>query len=259
MKAMIFAAGLGTRLKPFTLRHPKALVPVGGQPMLGRVINRLIQAGITDITVNVHHFSSQIIDYIKANDNFDADIHISDESDLLLDTGGGILAARPLIDGDEDIIVHNADILTDVDINAFLESHRLSGAQASLLVKDRQTSRLLLFDPDSLLMRGWTNVTTGAVRPEGLSDAVGLRKLAFGGVHIISPRLLGSLAEYAARKFPYDPSPVFSITDFYIDRCSEIPVHAYIPSTPYSWIDVGKPESLEMAEKEVQKFGGFKN
>lgn len=128
MKAIIFAAGLGTRLKPFTLEHPKALVEVQGKPMLQRVIERLRVAGISEIVVNVHHFARQIIDFITVNDGFGCDISISNETDMLLDTGGGIAKAAPLLDGDEPFIAYNADILSDFNIRDMIDAHRLSGA-----------------------------------------------------------------------------------------------------------------------------------
>ena len=147
MKAMIFAAGLGTRLKPFTDFHPKALAEVCGRPMLGVVIERLKMAGISEIIVNVHHFADQIVDYLHRNNDFGVRLHISDETSELLDTGGGILAARRWLDGDEPFVVHNADILTDVDIAGMLSVARSTGAASTLLVASRVTKRYLLFDP----------------------------------------------------------------------------------------------------------------
>ena len=135
MKAMIFAAGLGTRLKPFTDFHPKALAEVCGRPMLGVVIERLKMAGISEIIVNVHHFADQIVDYLHRNNDFGVRLHISDETSELLDTGGGILAARRWLDGDEPFVVHNADILTDVDIAGMLSVARSTGAALTLLVE----------------------------------------------------------------------------------------------------------------------------
>ena len=157
MKAMIFAAGLGTRLRPLTDNMPKALVPVAGKPMLERVILRLKEAGFNEITVNIHHFGEQIIDFLRAHDNFGTEIHISDERGMLLDTGGGIKKARPFLDGQEPFLVHNADILTDIDLAGLYRHHLESDAESTLLVSERKTSRYLLFDDDYHL-HGWINI-----------------------------------------------------------------------------------------------------
>ena len=166
MKAMIFAAGLGTRLRPLTDNMPKALVPVAGKPMLERVILRLKEAGFNEITVNIHHFGEQIIDFLRAHDNFGTEIHISDERGMLLDTGGGIKKARPFLDGQEPFLVHNADILTDIDLAGLYRHHLESDAESTLLVSERKTSRYLLFDDDYHL-HGWINKSTGEVKPAG--------------------------------------------------------------------------------------------
>ena len=166
MKAMIFAAGLGTRLRPLTDHMPKALVPVAGKPMLERVILRLKEAGFNEITVNIHHFGEQIIDFLRAHDNFGTEIHISDERGMLLDTGGGIKKARPFLDGQEPFLVHNADILTDIDLAGLYRHHLESDAESTLLVSERKTSRYLLFDDDYHL-HGWINKSTGEVKPAG--------------------------------------------------------------------------------------------
>ena len=141
---MIFAAGLGTRLRPLTDNMPKALVSVAGKTMLERVILKLKDAGFHDITINIHHFGSQIIDFLRANQNFGVDIHISDERGELLDTGGGIKKARLLLESNEPFLIHNADILTDLDLNAFYHHHLESDADATLLTNHRKTSRYLL-------------------------------------------------------------------------------------------------------------------
>lgn len=172
MKAMIFAAGLGTRLRPLTDRMPKALVPVAGKPMLERVILKLKEAGFTDLTVNIHHFGEQIVDFLEARHHFGVDIHISDERDLLLDTGGGIRKARPWLDGDEPFLVHNADIWSDVDLQALYRRHVQSQAEATLLVSRRQTSRYLLLDDDNCL-QGWVNKQTHEVKPADIRYQIG--------------------------------------------------------------------------------------
>uniref|UniRef100_UPI003FEE6622 nucleotidyltransferase family protein n=1 Tax=Phocaeicola sp. TaxID=2773926 RepID=UPI003FEE6622 len=166
MKAMIFAAGLGTRLRPLTDNMPKALVPVAGKPMLERVILRLKEAGFNEITVNIHHFGEQIIDFLRAHDNFGTEIHISDERGMLLDTGGGIKKARPFLDGQEPFLVHNADILTDIDLAGLYRHHLESDAESTLLGSELKSSRYLLFDDDYHL-HGWINKATGEVKPAG--------------------------------------------------------------------------------------------
>ncbi len=242
MKALIFAAGLGTRLRPLTNDRPKALVEVGGRTMLERVITHVAECGFTDITVNVHHFADKVIDYLREHDNFGLDIHISDERDRVLETGGGILKAQPFLDGDEPFLVHNADILTDLDLNAFYQSHLDSGALASVLVKDRITSRYFLFDNDHRLC-GWVNKSTGDTKPDGFVYRTGeYSELAFGGIHVISPDIFPFLQEYA------QADAKFSITPFYAQECHTHHIHGYEPAGDYRWIDVGKPETLAQAQ-----------
>lgn len=242
MKAMVFAAGLGTRLRPLTNDRPKALVEVGGVTMLERVIVRLIEAGFDDITVNVHHFAQKIVDFLASKDNFGVTIHVSDESDLLLDTGGGILHARQWLDGNEPFLVHNADILTDLDLRRFYADHLNSGAMASLLVKERVTQRYFLLDDNNRLC-GWVNKSTGDTKPDGFVYRPGeYRELAFGGIHVISPDIFPFLQEYA------QADAKFSITPFYAQECHTHHIHGYEPAGDYRWIDVGKPETLAQAQ-----------
>lgn len=241
MKALVFAAGLGTRLHPLTLDRPKCLVEVGGMTMLERVMRRLIAAGVDHIVVNVHHFAPKVIDFLSSRDWSTVKIDISNESDLLLDTGGGLLKAAPLLlDGtDEPVIIHNADVLTNSPLQTMAEAHRRTGADATLLAWDRATSRKFLFDAEGR-MHGWINESTGEVRPAGI-DASGLHPLGFGGVHIINPRrVIDALERFATE-------PVFSITPFYISASAELDIRAFTPSEPFSWHDIGKPQSLEQA------------
>lgn len=241
MKAMIFAAGLGTRLRPLTDNMPKALVPVAGQPMLQRVILRLKAAGFDDITVNVHHFGEQIIEFLRANDSFGATIHISDERSELLDTGGGIKKARPWLDGNEPFLVHNADILSDIDLAAFYRLHQESNAEATLLVSRRNTSRYLLFDNDYQL-HGWTNKSTGEVKPEGFTyEPASLQELAFGGIHVISPSLFRCMDDDRW-------TGKFSIIPFYLSVCRKVVIKGY-PLQDARWFDIGKPETLKEADE----------
>ncbi len=242
MKAMIFAAGLGTRLRPLTNDRPKALVEIGGKPMLERVITKLAGAGFDDITINIHHFGEKIIEFLEKNNNFGLNIHISDERDMLLDTGGGILKARQFLDGDEPFLVHNADILTDIDLNAMYQSHLNSGAMATLLVKDRLTSRYFVFDDDYRL-QGWINKSTGETRPTAFKHREGMRELAFGGIHVISPSIFEPLERHSQGEAK------FSITPFYVDECHTHIINGYVQQSPYTWLDVGKPETLAQAEE----------
>ena len=241
MKAMIFAAGLGTRLRPLTDNMPKAMVPVDGKPMLQRVIENISRHGFTDIIVNIHHFGDQIIDFLKANNNFGLNIAISDERGLLLDTGGGILSAKEFLNEGEPFLVHNADILTTLDLGAMYKHHCESNADATLLVKSRKTERYLLFDNDNKL-QGWINKKTGETRPNGFSIGdYNYQEMAFGGVHIISPSIFNALEDYSTE-------PKFSIIPFYIDKCQELHIQGYNPNG-YEWFDIGKPETLALANE----------
>ena len=245
MKAMIFAAGLGTRLRPLTDHQPKALVNVGGVPMLERVILRLKGAGFDDITVNVHHFGEQIIDFLQAKRYAGVTIHISDERDLLLDTGGGILKAKPFLEGNEPFLVHNADIMTDIDLGALYRHHLTHRAEATLVVSQRNTSRYLLFDAQQRL-QGWTNKQTGEVLPADLDIAAGhYTPLAFSGIHVISPTLYRWMGET-----PW--SGKFSIIPFYVAICREARIQGYQPEQMH-FFDVGKIETLRQAEEWLER------
>lgn len=246
MKAMIFAAGLGTRLRPLTDNMPKAMVPVAGKPMLQHVIENVAHYGFHDIVVNIHHFGQQIIDFLVANDNFGQNIVISDERNLLLDTGGGIKMARPLLDDGEPFLVHNADILTTLDLAEMYRCHCSGNADATLLVKSRKTERYLLFDEDDS-MCGWINKKTGETKPSELDiTSKSLREFAFGGVHVLSPTIFDALENYTEE-------PKFSITNpFYIDKCRELTIKCYNPDG-YEWFDIGKPETLALATSYFSK------
>lgn len=239
---MIFAAGLGTRLRPLTDNRPKALVEVAGVPMLQRVIVNLKSYGFTDIVINVHHFGEQIIDFVESNNRFGINIAISDERDELLDTGGGILYARRLLDDGEPFLVHNADILTDLNLSELYAHHIDSHADATLLVAERTTSRYLLFD-DVQTLKGWTNIKTGETRPEGIATDE-LRPLAFGGIHVISPTIFDTLSSYSDQR-------KFSITPFYVDNCNRLTIKGFAPAEGYRWFDIGKLETLRQAEQAI--------
>ena len=236
MKAMVFAAGLGTRLKPLTDTMPKALVPVCGQPLLYHVLTKLVAAGYDDIIVNVHHFPDQIIDYLCIHD-FGAHITISDEREFLRETGGGVKHVRPLLT--EPFLVHNVDIISNLDFKWLREQHR-PDALATLVVSERKTQRYFLFDDDGRL-KGWTNIATGEVRsPFPDIDPEKCRKLAFAGIHMISPAIFD-----AFDKFGFGER--FSITDFYLKACAEYPIYAAVPPG-FKMVDVGKFDSLSEAE-----------
>ncbi len=239
---MIFAAGLGTRLRPLTDSLPKALIPVGGKTMLERVILKLRDAGIERMVINVHHHAEKIRDFLAMHNNFGVYISISDETAMLLDTGGGVAAAAPLLlDGvDEPVLIHNADILTDFPLADMMADFGLSDRDASLLIADRKSSRALLFDGDGR-MRGWCRTDGSEIRPAELV-ADGLDQYAFGGVHIISPRVIEALVEYAAVN-----RNVFSITDFYIDTCKDFNYIGWHPAGRFAWFDIGRPATLEAA------------
>ena len=239
MQAMIFAACLGTRLKPLTDRIPKALVRVGGEPLLKRVIFQLKDAGFTRIVVNVHHFSNQIIDYLRDNDNFGMDIRISDESDKLLETGGGIKKAWPLFDQKKPVLIHNVDILSNVDLKKFYQMEAETPLAARLLVSERKTKRYLLFD-DTMRLVGWTNIETGEVKsPYKDLDPKQYKSYAFSGIHMVAPSLF-PLMEEEPDKFP--------IMDFYLRHCDKVRIEGYVKND-LKLMDVGKQETLKEAEQ----------
>lgn len=240
MKAMIFAAGLGTRLKPLTDHMPKALVPVAGRPMLEHVILKLKAAGFNELVINIHHFGEQILDFLRANQNFGLTIHISDERDCLLDTGGGIRKAEPFFRGNEPFLVHNVDILSDTDLKALYEYHRQSGNDATLLASRRKTIRYLLFDDEKRLC-GWINKDTLQTKPEGFAyNPEHHHEYAFSGIHVISPSLFHYMDERWTGKF--------SIMDFYLQTCHESRIGGRLTDT-LRLIDIGKPETLTQAEE----------
>ena len=246
---MIFAAGLGTRLKPITDTMPKALVPVCGQPLLYHVITKLVAAGYDDLVVNVHHFPDQIIHYLHAHD-FGARIAVSDERDFLRETGGGIRYAKHLLtedeipgqagnDGGEPFLVHNVDIVSNLDLNWLREQHR-EGALVTLVASERKTQRYFLFDEDNRL-KGWTNLATGEVRsPFPDIDPDRCRKLAFAGIHLMLPAIFDAFDRYGF-------GDRFSIVDFYLRACADYPIYAAVPPD-FQLVDVGKFDALPEAE-----------
>lgn len=242
-QAMIFAAGMGTRLKPITDTMPKALVRVEGQPLLWHVVTRLKEAGFQRIVVNVHHFAQQIVDYLEANQRFGIDIRISDESDILLDTGGGIRKAIPLFDTTSPVLIHNVDILSNVDLAAFYEKSIDYETDALLLVNRRKTKRYLLFD-DQFRLTGWTNIEKGETRTPYERLVTGqLNMFAFSGIHIIKPSLFPLLLAQPKR---------FPIIQFYIDNCMNC-LFEGIEAINLQILDVGKLNTLKEAEIMLRK------
>lgn len=239
MKAMIFAAGLGTRLRPLTDEMPKALVPVCGQPLLYHVLEKLKAAGADDVVVNVHHFPDMIRQWIEHHDT-GVKVSISDERDFLRETGGGIKYAGPLLRNPGGFLVHNVDILSNLDI-PWLMSQVHGTSLSTLVVSERKTSRYLLFN-DDMRMVGWTNVTTGEVRtPFKDLDVSKCRRLAFSGIHYISDEIFDVFEKK-------EVSDRFSITDFYIDVCADYPIMGVVPED-FRMIDVGKLDTLAKAEE----------
>ena len=238
MKAMILAAGTGTRLQPLTDEMPKALVPVKGMPMLEHVIMKMKTAGFTSIIINIHHFGKQIIDFLASKGNFGMDIKISDERDYLLDTGGGIKHANCFLDGDEPFLVHNVDIFSNVDLESMYRAHINSKALATLLVSQRRTSRQMLFDKEDRLC-GWQNHETGEVKsyvPQ--FDPSVYSEYAFGGIHVISPEIFHLMEDWTGR---------FSVISFYLSVCAKYHIGFYTEND-IQLIDAGKPRGLEDVE-----------
>lgn len=232
---MILAAGLGTRLKPFTDNHPKALAMVNGKSLLQRNVEYLVQHGITSIIVNVHHFAEQIISAIALGNGWGASISISDETNEVLETGGGLKKAAPFFDGDnEPFVLLNVDILTDLNLNEMLKYHHGENALATLAVSKRVTSRYFLLDQQMVLC-GWENTKTGEQKIK--REARELHRNAFSGIHIINPNLLKLIQQQGK----------FSMVDVYLDLCSKYLIKGF-DQGDCLFIDVGKPESIKMAE-----------
>ena len=240
---MIFAAGLGTRLKPLTDNTPKALVKIGGKPLLEHVIRNLISAGFNEIIVNVHHFAEQIIDFIQENNSFGIRIEISDESEMLLDTGGGIQKAAWFFDDGKPFLVHNVDILSNIDLDILYKNHLETGAEATLAVNSRATSRYLFFD-EKMKMRAWINEISGEIKPSNIEINPDWQKLAFAGIHVISPTLLQKMSA----GIEFQRKPKFSIIDFYLLVVEKTYISGFCHND-MKMIDVGKLHSIEEAER----------
>jgi NDP-sugar pyrophosphorylase family protein len=235
MKAMILAAGLGTRLRPLTDDRPKALVDIAGRTMLEITIERLRQFGVSEVIVNVHHFADKVVEYLQAHRNFGIRIEVSRE-DVLLDTGGGLKKADWFFlegGGNDPFILHNVDVLSTIDLRRMTDFHRERGALATLAVQDRETSRYLLFDDKGKLCgRRLRGKSDEMARP-----AESVQPLAFSGIHVISPRLLTMMSEEG----------VFSIIDVYLRLAGLGETIVASRADEYEWMDLGKPENVERA------------
>lgn len=241
---MIFAAGLGTRLKPLTDTLPKALVPLAGKTLLQWQIEKLKAAGISDIVINIHHFPDMIIDYLREHDNFGCHISVSDERDMLLETGGGLRKAASLLkDKDEPILICNVDILSNIHIPTLLEAYTPK-EMGLVVVYPRDTHRYLLFDKDNRLC-GWTNIATGEIRGDKAMRQEGneaMNKLAFSGMQVLNPRIFEHMNDIVAQK-----GEKFSLIDLYLSIAQKEILRAYIPKD-YRMMDVGKINQLSEAE-----------
>lgn len=237
MEALVFAAGLGTRLKEQTQNKPKALVLLAGKPLLQHVIERMKSFGIDHIVINVHHFADQVFEFIASNQSFGIQIDISDERDLLLDTGGGLKKAGHFFSGNEPILIYNVDVISNFDLNNLLEFHRLNNALATLVVRQRETSRYLMFD-ENMLLSGWKNFSSGETIVSREDSFANSRPFAFSGIHIVQPEILDLITEEG--KFP--------IMDLYLRLAKFQKIKGYLDQSDL-WMDLGKPDQIIEAER----------
>jgi NDP-sugar pyrophosphorylase family protein len=250
MKAMIFAAGLGTRLKPLTDNCPKALIQVGGKPMLQITIEHLIKYGFNDIIINIHYLGNHITDFLKQHHHFGINIEISDESNEILETGGGLWKARHFFNDEKSFLVCNADVLTNINLEKFYQSHIQNNAMATLAVRQRNSSRYLLFDDKDILF-GWENIKTHEVKiprkiPAEIKaeladhETFPLHEHAFSGYQFISPEIFKHNKHEGK----------FSMIDWYLDVCRHHIIKAFHHDDDI-WIDIGSPEELAKANEVV--------
>jgi len=234
---------LGTRLRPLTDDRPKALVQVNGRPLLEHILLKLRRQGFDRVVVNVHHFGEQVIEFLRSNDHFGMDIRVSDERSLLLNTGGGLKGALPLLLSDQPVLIHNVDIASDLDLATLYETAERGSIDfgALLVTQQRPTSRFLLFN-DMGLLRGWMNVgNTGTSVGKAMGDEPidRLNRLPFTGIHVVLPSLFPALCDYH--------DSVFSIIDFYLSMCTSHALVSYPMQTSCRWVDCGRVESLSKA------------
>lgn len=234
MKAMIFAAGKGTRLKPLTDHIPKALVRVNGIPLIEIIIRKLIAVGVSEIIINVHYLADQIIDFLKSMNNFGIHIGISDETDELLDTGGGLKKASWFFNDKQPFILHNVDIISNINLMEMINFHEKSSAIATLAVRERESSRYFLFNNDMELC-GWENIKTSEKIISKPSE--NFQKFAFSGIHIINPEIFKHIIEEGE----------FSLIQTYIRISKNHKLLAYQHNPSY-WFDIGSLSKLKDAE-----------
>lgn len=233
-KALIFAAGKGTRLKPFTDSHPKALALVNDVPLLERNIKYLQSFGVTEFVINVHHFGEQIVEFLEKNNHFGAKIDISDEKDELLETGGGLLFAQKYLENEENFLIMNADILTDLNIHELVKFHETHLPLATLAVSDRNSSRKLFFNSE-MVLKGWMNKNSGETKIAEFNN--NFKELAFSGIHCINSSIFDKIKRRGK----------FSIMEEYLDLMFENNILGFQHEAKL--IDVGRPESVIEAEK----------
>lgn len=239
LNAMIFAAGLGTRLKPFTNNKPKALVEVAGKTLLERAILKLLELKVDRIVINVHHYADLIEEYLAENKNFGLDIRISNERESLLDTGGGLLKAADLFIPNAPILIYNVDILSSLDLHRLIDDHTKSEALVSMVMRNRRSSRYLFFNKEKQLS-GWKNFKTGEIK-EARADMEESKPMAFSGIHLIDPKLFSLITEKGK----------FSIIDLYLRLAKEEKIMAYYDCSEI-WSDLGKPEDLAWAQEHLK-------
>lgn len=240
INAMIFAAGLGTRLGSFTKDRPKALVELNGTPLLELAMEQLSNVGVDRLVVNVHHFGDQVIDFLRGHHCFGMDVCISDERNMLLDTGGGLKKAQDLFIPNAPVLIYNVDILSDMNLTTLLATHEHSGALATMAVRQRESSRYLLFD-DQQQLCGWRNIKTGEVKI-ARSHYHKAKQFAFNGIHVVSPQIFSLIDEEGA----------FSIIDMYLRLAKENTIMSYNDDS-LLWMDLGKPQQLAEAERVIKK------
>jgi len=242
---MIFAAGLGTRLKPYTETMPKALVPVAGTPMIEILIKHLILNGIRDIIVNVHHFANQVVGFLNTNNGFGANITISNESDFLLDTGGGLKKAAWFFNDNQPFLLQNVDVVCDLKYSDLLETHNQNNAFVTLAVSSRETSRRFLFNT-SMQLCGWENAQNHEIKM-ARPQTENLMKFAFSGIHIINPAIFNFMQRQGK----------FSIIDTYLQIAETQKIIGHVHNPDY-WVDMGKPDELLKAEQLLKILKGNK-
>jgi len=245
MQALLLCAGLGSRMKHLTDDRPKALVEVNGKPLLAWNLEKLKAAGFTKVIVNVHHFADQIISYLQDQDNFGLEIHISDERDQLLDTGGAVKRAMEYIDSAKPLLIHNVDIISDVDLTAMMQAHLEGDQLATLAVRTRKTTRYLMFEEETLHLTGWTNIVSQEVKLSRITTMM-VANYGFSGIHIIN----SAISSY----FPGINN--FSMIDVYLGAAKINNILGY-PHEDDIWLDVGKPENVQLAEKALKKIMNY--